>query len=195
MEIVGEGAEAKLYSTKIYGVDSLVKSREPKSYRIPQLDVPLRRRRTRKEARIMQKADAAGIRVPKMLGVGEFSIYMERIYGRLLKDGRISAAQARQAGELLAKMHNAGIVHGDFTPANIIAEKGRICVIDFGLSDTMGDVEEKAVDILLMKRSISPQLYACFEKGYTGRSDSGKSILRRLAAVEKRGRYQSRTLI
>jgi len=55
--------------------------------------------------------------------------------GKLLRDVKKSPYLLRQAGILLAKMHNADIVHGDFTPANIIVSKNSVYVIDFGLAE------------------------------------------------------------
>src|SRR5262249_45455445 len=41
----------------------------------------------------------------------------------------------QQAGKALAAAHSLGIVHRDFKPENaIVAESGRVCVVDFGLA-------------------------------------------------------------
>ena len=107
MKKIGEGAEAVIYSSKIYGNDIIVKSREPKKYRIKELDIRLRRYRTKKEAKIINKAANANISVPKIIAVGETTIMMSRINGKLLKDIKITKNHMQKSGELLAKLHNS----------------------------------------------------------------------------------------
>lgn len=193
--LIGEGAEAIVYSTNIYGNEIIVKYRQQKRYRIKILDDKIRKSRTKKEAKILAKASECGIRVPRLVAVGRTSIYMEKLSGTLLKDKKISQKTAETAGELLAKLHNSGITHGDFTPANLIENEKYVYVIDFGLSDNNESSEERALDILLMKRQISKELYLHFIYGYSKNAESAKETLRRLDEVEERGRYQVRTLV
>ncbi len=192
--IVGEGAEAQIYSELVFGKELLVKERHAKKYRIPQLDLSIRRWRTRNEARIMSALYEAGIRVPRIVALGEFTIYMEKLEGRLMKDFKSGRRTALQCGKTLAKMHNIGIVHGDFTPANIIVCNGNVHVIDFGLSGFSRDSEERALDMLLMKRALTRDMYVAFERAYSRSSKDQKAVLKRLAEMELRGRYQSRTI-
>ena len=58
--------------------------------------------------------------------------------------------------EMLAALHKADIIHGDYTPANLILESGgrRMFVIDFGLGFISNDIEDKAVDVFTMMRAI-----------------------------------------
>ena len=114
---------------------------------------------------------------------------------KLMKDFRFGKQEIRNSGEILARMHGIDIVHGDFTPANIMVDAGEVHVIDFGLSEFSKDAEEKALDILLMKRSITPEMYKEFREGYAKVSKDSKAILNRLAKIESRGRYQTRTLM
>lgn len=190
---IARGAEAIVYEARPAGIKVLLKVRAQKEYRASALDVQLRSSRTKREARIMARAMANGIRVPALIGVSQYSICMERVDGRLMKDARMSAAMVSGAGRILGALHNAGISHGDFTPANIIVERsGALCVIDFGLSDmTYGD-EERALDILLMKRQISKALYGSFIRSYSRTAKAGRGAIRRLVHIEERGRYQPR---
>ena len=192
--MIGEGAEARIYSEWVFGKELLVKERHAKKYRIPQLDLSIRRWRTRNEARIMSALYEAGIRVPRIIALGEFTVYMEKLEGRLMKDSKPVRGTALQCGRMLAQMHNIGIVHGDFTPANIIVCNGSVHAIDFGLSGFSKDSEERALDMLLMKRSLARDMYAAFEMAYSKFSKDQKEVLKRLAEIELRGRYQSRTI-
>ncbi len=197
--MISEGAEAKIYSAKMLGSDVIVKDRIQKAYREKQLDVQIRKQRTRTEAKILAAASEKGVRVPKVLMLKENQIIMESLSGTMLNSVRskISPAIMSQCARQLAILHGADIVHGDFTPANILVDKnGRAWIIDFGLGEITNSIEEKALDVLLMKRSINPDLYKHFEMEYLAASGSaGKPVLKQLSEIEKRGRYQTRTLL
>ncbi len=141
----------------------------------------------------MQRAYAAGIMVPRLFAVGRFSIYMERLDGALLRDVRLTQGHMLKAGRMLRSLHMLDVSHGDFTTANIMLCGERLYVIDFGLSGISNNNEEKAIDLLLMKRAVEPGLYKHFISGYLG-SATQERVLRRLEEIEKRGRYQVRTL-
>ena len=177
------------------GCDALMKRRDPKAYRISELDLSIRESRTRKEAKIMARARMHNVNVPDLFGVSNVSIYMEKLNGKLLNSVSITAEYAKRSGELLASLHNAGMVHGDFTPANIIAGKdGRLYLIDFGLSEASQGIEERALDLLLMKRQLNRKMCAIFIKAYAANAKSSNEAIRRLEKIEERGRYQTRTL-
>ncbi len=194
MRKLSRGAEATIYLTKIFGKEAVVKIRESKGYRVRVLDERIRYYRTRSEARTIFRAMAAGVPVPTLFGVARFSICMEKLEGVLLKDSRITPRQMRYAGAILSLLHNSNIVHGDFTPANLIAKGGKLHVIDFGLSESSNSYEDKAVDLLLMKRAVSGPLYKHFSDSYFSSSRSSKAVLARLSEIELRGRYRLRTL-
>ena len=198
MNLVNEGAEAKIYETRVFGKSILVKVRQPKAYRVKELDTSIRVSRTRKEAHAMLLAKSKGAKVPAVLAYGKYEIYMEKAEGILLRDILSNADKHvfEQAGRELGKLHNAGIAHGDFTPANILVKGGKnskIIIIDFGLSTFTSSEEEQALDVLLMKRSIGKDQFSSFLAGYSSYAKSG-IVLSKLAEIEKRGRYQSRTL-
>lgn len=191
---IAEGAEAHIFQTKVLGAPAVIKRRSSKSYRIKALDDQIRKERTRIEARVMQRAYSYGISVPKLFGVDSFSIYMEMIEGKLLKDTKVSSIFFEKIGLALAHLHNVDIIHGDFTPANVMVTKKGMCIIDFGLSEISKSEEEKALDVLLMKRATSKKEYSSFIEGYTKSNKTGHTILKRLEEIELRGRYQTRTL-
>ncbi len=194
LQKLSEGAEAIILSGEVFRTKIVLKARKPKRYRTNTLDDRIRRQRTKKEAKILKKSQSLGILVPPLLGVGQTTIAMGNVEGRMLKDMHITTAQASQCAQLLAKLHNAGIVHGDFTPANLMETRDGICLIDFGLAEITSSDEERALDVLLIKRQMDKDLFTKFASTYLKKAYCGKSVLSRLGAIEERGRYQSRTL-
>ena len=195
-----EGAEALIYNVEILGFDAVVKYREAKKYRIAEMDRRIRAARTKKEARIMSAAMAAGVNVPSVLFVDEYSICMSRIKGRnlnaLMDSKGVGNRIFQSLGAYAGKLHNAGIAHGDYTPANVIVDRGMMpWIIDFGLSEMTNSLEDKALDLLLMKRSASPGQFRAFTSGYKSQSKDAAEVMKRLAGIEKRGRYQTRTML
>ena len=193
LRLISEGAESKIYADDSFGVPLIVKARERKGYRIEGLDESIRRGRTRKEAKAMCKARESGANVPGIIAVGRFSIFMERKRGKMLKDVRFGNKEMRAAGAQLAKLHAAGIAHGDFTPANIMLCSNGPCIMDFGLAGIGGGDEEKAIDLLLMKRSVEKPQFSSFIKGYSAYANH-KPVLKKLSDIERRSRYKARTL-
>lgn len=206
MKIVSEGAEARIYGLRLLGRAFVMKSREAKRYRMRELDENLRRQRTRMEARIQSTLYGRGLNVPGVALVGRYFIVMEAIGGDTLNvrlgGGRTGIKAARilsimeEAGRQLAEIHAIGVTHGDFTTANLMLDKaGKLWVIDFGLSAYTDSDEDRALDVLLMKRSVDKDLYTRFLKGYkTGYGKKAQAVLTRLAKIETRGRYQARTI-
>lgn len=180
------GAEAVLERRRLLGRDVVVKTRMPKSYRISQLDIKLRAERTRSEARLLNRAKAAGAMCPTVLEVEEFAITMGLVEG---ERPAMDAAQSREAGAALAKLHTGDIIHGDFTPANLIMGPQGLVVIDFGLGFVSNDIEDKAVDVFTMLRALrEPKAKDALIEGY-GAYPKSAGVLARVKEVEKRVRY------
>ncbi|MGC9098956.1 MAG: KEOPS complex kinase/ATPase Bud32 [Candidatus Micrarchaeia archaeon] len=194
MKLISEGAEAKIYLCNIWGSNIIAKVRLEKAYREKLLDEKIRSARTKNEARILYRMEHAGVAAPRLVGVGKFSIYMTFIKGALLRDIKKKKEILFEVGKMLAKMHNEDVSHGDFTPANIIVSNGAPYVIDFGLAEITKSMEEKAIDLLLMKRSLATAQYKELETSYLRYAKEGKKIKERLNEIEKRGRYKTRTL-
>jgi len=177
------GAEAVLSKTKIIGIPAVKKDRIRKTYRIEGLDISLRKKRTRREARLLHRAKIAGVKCPTVLEVSEFSLILSLIKGKRPKmDKKLS----RKAGKLLALLHEKDIIHGDFTPANLIMTGNDLYVIDFGLGFFSSDVEDKAIDVLTMLKTIDTGKE--FIAGYKKYKKS-LSVLKRVEEVRKRARY------
>jgi len=182
------GAEAVLRKGALIGRQVVIKERIKKNYRIAELDSKLRKERTRAEARLLNRAKIAGVDCPTVLEVEEFSLTMDFLHGTHPEMG---AKESGLAGEMLAKLHSAGIIHGDFTPVNLMESEGRLYAIDFGLGFFSDDVEDKAVDVFTMVKALDKKAGESFIKGYSRKMGEKKagSVLKRLKEVEKRVRY------
>jgi len=194
-KLIAQGAEASVYQKNV----NIVKQRLAKSYRFPVLDIRLRRTRTKKEIKLLQKTQKI-INVPNILESSDFSIILEQIKGKKLASEfdklKNKNEIAEKIGEAVAKLHNAGIIHGDLTTSNMIWCDNKLYLIDFGLGFESDNIEDKAVDIHVFREALtarhnkhSEALFQSFIKGYKIAKDY-TLILGRLETVEKRGRYK-----
>ena len=201
-EVINQGAEAIISRED----DKVVKRRISKSYRIKEIDEKVRKLRTRSEGKILEKAEKL-IPIPRIIKVDEKEkeIVMEFIKGTRLSDCLEEFPAGKQekiceeTGESIAKLHEAGIIHGDLTPANMILDEktGKVFFVDFGLGFISIKLEDKAVDLHLLKEALEAgfaseweRLFNAVKKGYTKSYSESEKVLERLEAVEKRGRYK-----
>ena len=178
-----KGAEAVVSETEVIGIPAVLKKRIVKKYRVRELDEKLRKERTRSEARLLHKAKKAGVKCPVVLQVDDFEIYMSFIDGQR---PAMDEKQAKTAGGILAKLHKADIIHGDYTPANLIVNSEGMHVIDFGLGFVSKDIEDKAVDVFTMLRAINEK--ESFLEGYSS-YEKFEQVEKRVKKVESRVRY------
>jgi TP53 regulating kinase-like protein len=197
-EVLMQGAEAKIKLSN----DFIIKDRIKKSYRIRELDEKIRKSRTKKEAKLLEKTSQI-INAPKPFFTPDFyQIKMPYIKGQKLSDSLDSFSLEKQKeickkiGEEIAKLHEADIIHGDLTTSNMILKDDLIFFIDFGLGFISQKIEDKAVDLHLLKQALEARHFKNWEvlfnevlKGYEDYEES-KKILERFKAVEKRGRYK-----
>ncbi len=187
---IGGEAEVRIYD------DRVEKVRVPKRYRVRELDNLLRRRRTVTEARILSSARRAGVATPVVLDVEEDRIVMERIRGTPVKRV-MSRDLCREIGRAVARLHSAGIIHGDITPMNMILKDGRIYFIDFGLSYHDERMEAKGVDIHVFYEALKAdydnwaELWNAFLEGYR-EYEKFDEVYERFREIEMRGRYVDR---
>ena len=198
MKKVSQGAEAIIY---LEG-NKIIKDRIKKNYRIKEIDEKLRKLRTRREAKILDKLQGI-IPVPKLINIDNNIIEIEEIKGDKVRDILEKSDYKKisyEIGEKIAIMHNHNIIHGDLTTSNMILNKENIIFfIDFGLSFFSHKVEDKAVDLHLLKQALESKHYRIFEgcfksalEGYKSKSDDYEEIMKRFSIVEKRGRYKKR---
>jgi len=207
--LIKKGAEASLYLENWHGRRVILKKRLAKKYRIPELDREIRTQRTRHEPQIIHRAKEAGVPTPiiYMVDTASSTIVMEYVEGKRLKEilNDLRSEERRrlchQVGILVGRLHKSGIIHGDLTTSNmILTPEGRIVLIDFGLSEQSFDLEDRGVDLHLMKRALLSTHYTCVEEcfksiidGYRevmGRAET-EEVLRKIEEIERRGRYVS----
>lgn len=200
------GAEADIIKGSWQNMDAVYKVRKPLAYRLPVLDEAIRRQRTIREAEMIHQAKRAGVPAPFLydVDVPGSTLVMEYVEGGRLRDqvatmGRDEARQAfREFGRDAAKLHSAGIVHGDLTTANVVVRKGSLVFIDFGLSFRTTRLEDRAVDLRLIKETLvgaHPEISKlALEELFDGYAEvagaQGTSAAQRqLKSIERRGRY------
>ncbi len=203
-KIIAQGAEAKIILSKNF----IIKDRIKKSYRINELDNKIRKRRTRSEAKLLLKASEI-INVPKPLeNKSNYQIIIPFVQGKKLSENLDKFSLEKQEsiclqiGKDIAKLHDSDIIHGDLTTSNMILTEDeispKIFFIDFGLGFISNKIEDKAVDLHLLKQALEAKhfenweiLWKEVENGYKS-SENTNEVLERLIEVEKRGRYKEK---
>ena len=215
MKLIQQGAEAKIFLTNNSNAEQVIqKQRIQKGYRHPELDKQIRTRRTRSEAKILTKAIEAKANVPKVISTNKFDIEIEYINGDRLSETLNDYPEQKQfqtmqaLGTQTAILHKHNIIHGDLTTSNTILQTTspqtpqkqasqkqaiqKIYIIDFGLSFISTKIEDKAVDLHLIKQALEAKhfqnhqdLFQQFLKTY-----KDQEVIQRLEVVEKRGRYK-----
>ena len=194
-----QGAEA----TVSFEGDRVVKRRRPRSYRHPELDRRIRRERTRREARLTSAARRAGVPTPLVrdVDVRETTLALQYV-GETDLDGALSPETVRAVGRHLATIHDAGFVHGDPTTRNVrVGSAGSggpdsVFLIDVGLGYHTRHEEDHAMDLHVFAQSLAgtaddpERLAAAAEDAYREASQRGDTVIKRLRAIEGRGRYQ-----
>jgi TP53 regulating kinase-like protein len=209
-KIIHKGAEANLYYGKWFGKEVIFKCRAPKLYRIEILDKNIRTLRTLSEARALIRVKNYGVNVPQVFEIDPINatIIMKYIQGEKLKNvlEKLEVPKKERYFEMIGKyiaiLHKNGIIHGDITTSNLIVTPNEeIFLIDFGLHEYSDSIEDKSVDLHLLKKvlisSHGNNYNLCFKsflKGY--QEEFGEigiqqctAIIKNIDAIETRGRY------
>ena len=195
--IIAQGAEALIKKSG----SNIIKDRIKKSYRLPILDERLRKQRTKKESKLLEKAISVGIKVPRVISQIRYSLVLENIYGKKLASSLDNLKNkdpiAAQIGSTIARLHDLNIIHGDLTTSNMILSKNDVYFIDFGLGSESARIEDKATDLHVLKEALearhfkhASKLWASVLRGYQI-SKNARQVLKQLEKVEKRGRYKN----
>jgi len=211
--LIYRGAEADLLRGGWCGFDAVFKFRRPFVYRLKVLDDAIRRQRTAREAEMIHDAKRSGARTPLLYFVdtGDALIVMQWVKGRRLKEAisslpseRLERVFAELGGEV-ARLHASGIMHGDLTTSNVLldddnkeSKNNDLTLIDFGLALRTTRLEDRAVDLRLVKETltgahseVASKAYAALLQGYGDEAGPGevRAVTRQVAEIERRGRY------
>ncbi len=202
MKLVKKGAEADIYVTIWNGLDSILKIRKKKDYRVHSLDMRIRTLRTIREAKMISEAKSFGITTPLVYFVDEkkCEIYLQLIKGKLVRDLSLNKIIkiCTEIGKIVGTLHKNGIMHGDLTTSNFILSNQGLVILDFGLSQKTDKVDDYAIDLRLFKEvlnsahaQIVEDAWLSFVLGY--RKILGnmltEKVLSHVSVIEKRGRY------
>ena len=191
-DLIAKGAESNIVKGSYLGEKAVLKDRVVKKYRISEIDDKIRRSRCRAEAKLLSDAKGAGVKTPVLYDVNldDKAITMEEIEGKMLKDV-IDDNMAFELGCEISKLHSADIIHGDITTSNIMLYNGDLTFIDFGLGRYSPLKEDKAVDLLVLKKSLQSIDYNLAVKyfGLVLEGYGDESMINAIEDIESRGRY------
>ncbi len=217
--LLSQGAEATLERARVLGREVVFKTRVPKTYRHASLDARIRKERTHREARMMHHAKEVGVLTPLILSVDENAccIVMEYVDAPRLKNILSSKktpllekrALCEEMGKIIARLHAQNVIHGDVTTSNFLARATKkvktkskensqlgydLVVIDFGLASLSNKTEDKAVDLVNLKKTFEAT-HSTIEKGWEAvlhgyvLGGGKKETLSQMEKVESRIRY------
>jgi TP53 regulating kinase-like protein len=202
VKLLKRGAEGDLYLTKYDGNDAILKTRKKKSYRNADLDEKIRRQRTIREATILSQIKSFGVLSPLVykVDINECTILMQHLKGLPVWElkGKKLIAACKQIGKITGVLHKNGIMHGDLTTSNFIAQNGKIYALDFGLAQRTSRIEDHAVDLRLFKEILNSahvelmkRLWSSFLAGYKSAvgSERFNKVISYVSVIEGRGRY------
>lgn len=209
-KIIQKGAEANLYYGYWFDKKVIFKYRIPKKYRNEELDKTIRNVRTLNEARALIRVKNYGLNVPQVYEIDTKNsiIIMKYIEGEKLKDALESLDNSKKEeifkkiGRFIAILHMNGHIHGDITTSNILLTKNqKLFFIDFGLHEYSDSIEDKSVDIHLLKRIListhGKDFNMCFNAFLIGyhqeyskeATEESRQIIKNIDVIETRGRY------
>ncbi|KRX92158.1 TP53-regulating kinase [Trichinella pseudospiralis] len=214
--LIAQGAEARIFSTNFYGKPAIIKERFRKKYRHFALDELLTKERMRAEIRGLMHCRKLGIPVPPIyfvdskqnsiiFGAVEDAITLKNLLDSMHEAGAVVDLVDNLAltiGQVLAKMHMNGVIHGDLTTSNLLVKRPlsadncrQIVLIDFGLSFVSSMVEDKAVDLLVLEKAFmsthpnAESFYRTILDAYAKfYGKQGSEVLVQLEQVRLRGR-------
>ena len=137
-------------------------------------------------------------------------LHIDTLLGRLQTEAGEAEARAglvtlaRTIGATVARLHAAGLIHGDITTSNILVDTSKreleLVMIDFGLSFQEGSAEDKGVDLYVLERALlstHPDTEWMFREicaGYTeaaGGAARAKEVMAKFEEIRLRGRKRT----
>jgi len=185
---IANGAEARITKHELFSKPVITKLRISKEYRNKILDTKIIKQRTKSEALLLKKIKELNLFAPTIYYVGKNQIIME-----YLENSNEHHKMLKEIGESIATLHNNNIIHGDLNLINILTKDNKVYFIDFGLGFVSNKLEDKATDLLVLKKTLlslksTEKLWKEILGGYQTKTNN-KSIVTKIKEIEGRGRY------
>ena len=198
-EMLHQGAEAIVHAGTWMGEEAVLKQRQPRTWRHPDLDARLTKSRMSAEVRLLRRLHLAGIPVPVLLAIDSTDGWMitSRMPGAPLFEHLRNGGESEmleELGAMIRRIHATGISHGDLTTHNILwdAEQG-LSIIDFGLSQITDDTEPLGLDLQVLNECLKashPSIEDAIERVLAGYlNEGGKDVVKRFNDIRRRVRY------
>ncbi len=190
------GGESVIEISTFEGRECVVKTRRGGEYRNAQLNAKINDTRIKREVKIISALRRAKISAPTVLFVDMegAQLTMNKIDGTGLNELTFSSkfdSTVKRVGEIVAKMHDGGLSHGDLNAGNVIVGSD-VFIIDPSMGELDAEIEELGVDIHLMKESLStlgkPKAFSSFLRGYR-KCTRYEEVLSKVKEIEERRRY------
>ncbi len=198
-EMLHRGAEAVVHAGTWMGRDAVLKQRDPRTWRHPDLDARLTKSRMSAEIRLLRRLHLSGSPVPELLATDVSAGWMitSRMPGGPLFDhlrGDGDSEMLEELGAIIRQIHAAGISHGDLTTHNILWDaKDGLSIIDFGLSQITDDLEPMGLDLQVLNECLKashPSIEGAIDRVISGYlTQGGKDVVARFNDIRGRVRY------
>jgi Kae1-associated kinase Bud32 len=198
-EMLHQGAEAVVHAGTWMDQEAILKQRQPRTWRHPDLDARLTKTRMSAEVRLLPRLHLAGLPVPELLAADTSAgwMIMTRLPGiplfEYLRDGG-SPQMLEELGATIRRIHSNDISHGDLTTHNILwDDENGLSIIDFGLSQITDDIEPLGLDLQVLNECLKashPDIEGAIDRVISGYlSEGGKQVIVRFNDIRGRVRY------
>ena len=198
-EMLHQGAEAIVHSGSWMGREAILKQRQPRKWRHPDLDARLTKSRMSAEVRLLRRLHLADLPVPELLAVDAPSGWMvtSRMPGAPLFEHLRSGGgnqMLEDLGAAIRRIHATGISHGDLTTHNILwDDDAGLSIIDFGLSQITDDIEPLGLDLQVLNECLKashPSIEGAIDRVLAGYlTEGGADVVKRFNDIRGRVRY------
>lgn len=194
-KIVAEGAEAKISFFILDSQKYILKERIPKVYRAKELDNNILSKRIKSEVKLLGLAKNANVNCPVVYYSDSKRIIME--YLKFPESKSLVKANKnimKSIAKSVFSLHKNNIVHGDLTLCNILYDKKNNVpyFIDFGLSFVSTKIEDKAMDLEVLREIIiadfSETIWKVFENEY---KKHNPEVIKYMEKIQRRKKYLS----
>ncbi len=156
-KLIAEGAEAQIFLSNFNGKNVITKQRVSKKYRAKELDDIILSKRIKAEANQLVRANRCGVKTPQVFRIEDKKIMMEYLdFPESKKVILENKVYIKNIAKNIVLLHKNDIIHGDLTLGNILFDpkKKEPYFIDFGLSFLSHKIEDKAMDLEVLRETI-----------------------------------------